>query len=173
VYPNYYGGYYYPYYGYGYAPVYMEDYSDLPGAGTFNTSSGYTDYDDREAPTVFENRRPSQMFYRPQAGENSVLDDRYGDHYTDSRERVSVPEPEARGVITTNGNESNDSTTVLVFKDGVQREVTNYAIMGQYIFVFVGDRRKIPLSEIDLDATKKVNEDRGNEFKIPSSSKSS
>jgi hypothetical protein len=151
----------------------MEDYSDLPGAGTFNTSSGYTDYDDREAPTVFENRRPSQMFYRPQAGENSVLDDRYGDHYTDSRERVSVPEPEARGVITTNGNESNDSTTVLVFKDGVQREVTNYAIMGQYIFVFVGDRRKIPLSEIDLDATKKVNEDRGNEFKIPSSSKSS
>ncbi len=41
--------------------------------------------------------------------------------------------------------------------------------MGQYVYVFSGDRRKIPLSEIDVDATKKANEDRGNEFKVPSS----
>ena len=173
VYPIYYGGYYYPYtYGYG-MPVYEEDYSSLPGAGTFDNGQGYAEEDDRGAPTVFENRRPSDMYYRPNAGENSVLDSRYGNHYTDGRERMSVPEPEARGVVTTNGNENNDTTTVLVFKDGVQREVTNYAIMGQYIFVFSGDRRKIPLTEIDLDATKKLNEDRGNEFKIPSSSQTS
>lgn len=169
--PPIYSGYYPYYYG---APVYYDDSSSLPGAGTFDNGQGY--YDDSyegEAPTVFENRRPSQMYYQPNAGSNSVLDgDRYGDHYTDSRDTRTSPPPQNQ-VMSTNGNENNDTTTVLIFKDGMKREVTNYAIMGQYIFVFSGDRRKIPLSEIDLDATVKANEDRGNEFKIPSSAKPS
>ena len=76
-------------------------------------------------------------------------------------------------MVTANGNENNDTTTVLIFKDGMKREVTNYAIMGQYIFVFSGDRRKIPLSEIDVDATTKANEDRGIQFKVPGSTKPS
>jgi hypothetical protein len=167
--------YYYPYYGYG-ASGYYDDYSDLPGAGTFDNGQGYDDYEG-EAPTVFENRRPSQMYYTPNAGANSVLDnpDRYGDHYTDSREdtRTAAPAPGGSQVVTANGNENNDITTVLVFKDGMKREVTNYAIMGQYIFVFSGDRRKIPLSEIDVDATTKANEDRGIQFKVPGSTKPS
>jgi len=168
-----YSGYYYPYY-YG-APVYYDDSSALPGAGTFDNGQGY--YDDSyegTAPTVFENRPPSQMYYRPNAGENSVLDgNRYGDRYTDSRDNARSAAPPQNQVMSTNGNENNDTTTVLIFKDGMKREVTNYAIMGQYIFVFSGDRRKIPLSEIDVDATVKANEDRGNEFKIPSSAKPS
>lgn len=168
----YYGGYYYPYYGYDYgysAPVVIQDNSSLPGAGTFDSGQNNVESQSPDAPTVFENRRPSEYFYRPQAGANSVLDERnsrYGERYTDGREAAS-PEPQPHGVVTANGNENNDTTTVLIFKDGVQREVTNYAIMGQYIFVFSGDRRKIPLSELNIDATKKANEDRGNEFKIP------
>lgn len=166
--PNY-GGYYPYYYGY-YAPmpVYIEDNSSLPGAGTFDTGQGY---EQEEPPPGYYTRPPSDYFYRPRAGSNSVRDeqDRYGEHYTDSREETRNEAP-AHATISANGNESNDVTTVLIFKDGFQREVSNYAIMGQYVYVFSGDRRKIPLSEIDVDATKKANEDRGNEFSIPGSS---
>lgn len=171
-----YGG-YYPYYGYGYTyaePVYVEDRSSLSGAGTFETAATVEEEDDRVAPTVFENRRPSDLYYHPRAGESSVLDEatsRYGEHYTERRE--SAAEQTNGGVVSANGNENNDITTLLIFRDGLQREVTNYAIMGQYIYVFVGDRRKIPLSEIDVDATIKANEARGSEFKIPSSASSS
>lgn len=166
---RYYGGYYYPYY-YGYygAPFYYEsDNSDLPGAGTFNTGQGYVE----EPPPGYELRPRSDYIYVPKAGNNSVRDkqDRYGEHYTDSREGAANTEP-AHTTLSANGNENSDVTTVLIFKDGYQREVSNYAIMGQYIFVFSGDRRKIPFSEIDVDATKKANENRGNEFNIPSSS---
>jgi len=164
-YNGYYGGYYYypSYYGgYGW-PVYFDNYSDLPGAGTFDTGQNYEDYE--------PDPRPRDYFYRPQAGVNSLLEsERYGDHYTDNREAAP---PEAHGVVTTNGNENNDAMTVLIFKDGVRREVTNYAIMGQYVFVFSGDRRKIPLSEIDIDATQKANEERGIQFKVPGSAKAS
>lgn len=160
------GGYYYPYYGFGYdygyaSPVYEEDNSSVPCGGTFNNCQGYVEP---------EGAPPSEYFYRPRAGTNSVLDDsRYGEHYTDGRENSPAPS-QSQAAVTANGNENNEAKTVLIFKDGVQREVTNYAIMGQYVFVFSGDRRKIPLSEIDVDATVKANEDRGTEFKIPSSS---
>jgi hypothetical protein len=159
-----YGGYYYPYYGYDYgytSPVYEEDNSSVPCGGTFDNCQGYAE--SGGAP-------PSEYYYRPRAGANSVLDgSRYGEHYTDGRENQPAPSP-SQGVVTTNGNENNDTTTLLIFKDGIQREVTNYAIMGKYVYVFSGDRRKIPLSEIDIEATVKANEERGTEFKIPSSS---
>lgn len=157
-----YGGYYYPSYGYGYGLGYDEDYSSLPGAGTFN--NGQQAYvDEQDAP-------PNDYYYRPRAGANSVRDEaRYGEHYTDGREALDAP-PQPQGPISANGNENSDVKTLLIFKDGVMREVSNYAIMGQYVFVFSGDRRKIPLAEIDVDATVKANEERGTEFKIPSSS---
>ena len=69
--------------------------------------------------------------------------------------------------VTANGNEDNDVRTLLVFKDGHRLEISNYAIMGTTVYVFVGDRRKIPLSELDLDSTIKVNEERGTDFHIP------
>ena len=165
--PLYGGGYYLPYYGYDYgyeSPVYQEDNSAVLCGGTFENCQGYAES---------EGAPPGGYYYRPRVGTNSVMEgSRYGEHYIDSRENPPEPSP-SQGAITTNGNENNDTTTILIFKDGMKREVTNYAIMGQYVFVFSGDRRKIPLSEIDVDATVKANEDRGTEFKIPSSSNAS
>jgi hypothetical protein len=174
-YGGYYGGYYYPYY-YG-MPVVIDNSSSLPGAGTFDSGQGTVESQGSGAPTVFENRAPSQYFYRPQVGRNSVLDQqpeesRYGEHYMDGRETDrneggnALPE---HHTVTANGNENNDATTLLIFKDGTQREVRNYAIMGKYMFLFSGDHRKIPLADINLDATEKANEDRGVEFRVPSS----
>jgi hypothetical protein len=58
--------------------------------------------------------------------------------------------------------------TVLVFKDGHQSDVLNYAIVGDTLFDFeAGRTRKILLADLDLKATRKVNDDLGVEFEIP------
>jgi hypothetical protein len=57
--------------------------------------------------------------------------------------------------------------TVLVFRNGKKQEVTNYAIMGDTLYVFDDGRKKIALADLDLAATVKANDDRGMEFKVP------
>jgi len=57
--------------------------------------------------------------------------------------------------------------TVLVFRDGHQQQVNNYAIMGQTVYVLDDGTHKIPLANLDVPATVKANDDRGVEFKIP------
>ncbi len=59
-------------------------------------------------------------------------------------------------------------TTVLIFKDGHRVEVVNYAIVGDTVFDFSGERaRKIPIADLDLAATQKANDAVGVEFKLP------
>ena len=61
--------------------------------------------------------------------------------------------------------------TVLIFKDGHRSEVVNYAIVGDTLFQFVDGRaRKILLSDLDLPATLKINEDQGIDFAVPQAS---
>ena len=57
--------------------------------------------------------------------------------------------------------------TVLVFRDGHQQEVTNYAIMGDTLYVFDQAHKKIALADLDVPATVKANDDQGLEFKVP------
>lgn len=60
--------------------------------------------------------------------------------------------------------------TVLVFKDGHQLEVENYAIVGTTLYDLTeGHRRKVALTELDLTATSKQNDDRGIDFHLPAS----
>ena len=58
--------------------------------------------------------------------------------------------------------------TVLVFRDQHQQEVQNYAIVGQTLWNFSPQhRQKIPLSDLDLAATAKANDERGLDFRVP------
>ena len=60
--------------------------------------------------------------------------------------------------------------TVLVFRDQHQQEVQNYAIVGQTLWNFAPQRtQKIPLSDLDVAATTKANDDRGVDFRVPGS----
>ncbi len=60
--------------------------------------------------------------------------------------------------------------TVLVYRDGHTEEVENYAIVGKTIWIFnESHARRVALSELNLDATKRDNEDRGIEFVVPTS----
>ena len=67
---------------------------------------------------------------------------------------------------------ANQPRTVLVFKDGRQREILNYAIVGTTLFDLTdGLTKKVALAELDLPATVKQNDDRGIEFQLPASLK--
>jgi hypothetical protein len=58
--------------------------------------------------------------------------------------------------------------TLLVFKDGHQLEINNYAIVGATLYDMTpGHRSRVALAELDLDATVKQNNDRGVDFKLP------
>jgi hypothetical protein len=66
---------------------------------------------------------------------------------------------------------TDEPQTVLVFKDGHQVEVANYAIVGSTLYDLTsGHRQKIALADLDLTATAKQNDDRGIDFRVPGAS---
>jgi hypothetical protein len=76
------------------------------------------------------------------------------------------------------GNTTNDDppgaaimpNTVLVYRDQHKEEVTNYAIVGNTLWNFSpGHTKKIPLSDLDVPATTKANQDIGVTFRVPGS----
>ena len=78
-----------------------------------------------------------------------------------ARSAPPPPREEAHG-------ESPVPPTVLVFRDQRKKEVQNYAIVGQTLWNFAPQRtEKIPLSDLDLAATTKANDERGVDFKVP------
>src|SRR5437879_226451 len=61
--------------------------------------------------------------------------------------------------------EEEAPSAILVFRDGRRSEVQNFAIVGQTIWVFPAQRaRKVPVSDLDVEATRKANADRSVEF---------
>lgn len=64
--------------------------------------------------------------------------------------------------------DKSNPATVLVFKDKHTQEVRNYAIVGKTLWVFNQEKaRKVPMAELDLPATAKLNDDRGVDFLLP------
>jgi hypothetical protein len=79
----------------------------------------------------------------------------------ENRPRDSQPRDQAR-------SEAAEPATVLVFRDKRKQEVQNYAIVGRTLWSFSGPRtQKIPISDLDLAATAKANDERGVDFKVP------
>ncbi len=61
----------------------------------------------------------------------------------------------------------NAPPTVFIFKDGHRLETKNFAIMGQTLFDFSSKPlRKIQLTDLDLAATTKVNDEMGNSLRL-------
>ena len=58
--------------------------------------------------------------------------------------------------------------TILVFKDGHKLEVGNYAIVGAILYDLTpGHPRRIAIAELDLEATRKQNDEHGVIFQLP------
>ena len=64
--------------------------------------------------------------------------------------------------------EEKAASTILVFRDGRRSEIQNYAIVGQTLWMLTEQRaRKLAMSDLDVEATRKLNADRGVEFRTP------
>ena len=131
-------------------PVYV----DSPGVDDSMEEEGY-----RGGPTVFDRRGDGTEEYmqsgrRDQAREPNRDQDDY---------RTATPtEPAPQAEVVP------QPRTVLVFKDGHQLEILNYAIVGATLFdLSDGLTRKVALAELDLPATVKQNDNRGVEFQLP------
>ena len=78
-----------------------------------------------------------------------------------AKEPPPDPQPEA-------AKSNSDLPTVLVFRDQRIQEIQNYAIVGETVVVIADQRqRKIPLRDIDVAATTKLNDERGVDFQVP------
>jgi hypothetical protein len=64
--------------------------------------------------------------------------------------------------------EPETPSTTLVYRDGHQMEVHDYAIQGDTLFVFSNQTtQRVPLADLDLTATARVNGQRGVDFVAP------
>jgi len=64
--------------------------------------------------------------------------------------------------------EEKPPATLLVYRDGHQVEVQDYAILGKTLWVFSNQAtRRVPLADLDLAATQRLNGERGVDFVTP------
>jgi hypothetical protein len=116
------------------------------GAAEENTSNADDDAEYQGGPTVFDRRGAGADSYVP------PVDGQLGS--PESADADSDPEP--------------TQPTLLVFKDGHQLEVVNYAIVDQTLLDLTpGHTRRVALATLDLEATRAQNENRGINFQVP------
>ena len=133
-------------------PVYMVD----PAA---DDSAEENDYP--SGPTIFDRRASGES---SGAAEAAYSGRRRTEPATDP---TSESQPAADQTADT-AAVSEQPRTVLIFKDGHQLEVQNYAIVGRMLYDLTpGHRAKIALADLDLTATAKQNDDRGIDFQLP------
>lgn len=141
-------------YGYNYGwgtPIelpYDSEYDQLDGRGTFDQTQQPEQPDNRVGPTIFEHNGQVS---------GAVADTMYAAPRMQDR----------REPVATSSHESSTEAAVLVFRDGHQQEIGNYAIAGDELIVLGERTQKIQLNELDLQATQKANAERGLDFKMP------
>jgi hypothetical protein len=132
-----------PYYGY---------YSSVDETAETSPDEQYNG-----GPTVFDRRGPGPSPTPTPYPSNARSDSEQ------PPEPASAPAPQPEATPA-----PEQPPTVLVFKDGHQLEVANYAIVGSTLYDLTdGRRHKIALAELDLAATAKQNDDRGIDFQVP------
>ena len=110
------------------------------------------DADYQGGPTVFDRRGSGPRSYVP-----PVKDSAPAHPAEHAREEAPAVEPDPPL-----------PPTLLVFKDGRTVEVANYAILGQTLFDLTpGRRHKFAIMDLDLEATRKQNDERGVTFQLP------
>jgi hypothetical protein len=152
-----YGGTYYAPYAY---PVYVMD----PGVD----DSMETDY---AAPMNSDRSAPDQVRHELDALRSTVED--YRSELRSSRHRDdSESKQPAEAKPDKDQLPAEQPKTILVFRDGHQLEVANYAIVGSMLYdLSEGRTTKLELAELDLQATVKQNDERGVEFQLPARTK--
>ncbi len=136
-----------------YVPTYIVDQSEDNSETEANYPSG---------PTIFDRRASGES---SQTAETAYLERLRSEL---RQEQAAEPTPPPVPSTEESAPVANEPATVLVFKDGHQLEVQNYAIVGSTLFDLTpGHRSKIALADLDLASTAKQNDDRGIDFQLP------
>jgi hypothetical protein len=116
------------------------------------------DSDDQGGPTIYDRHGSGADSYVPAKDMNRAHGDDH-EHFR-SAEKAEADPPAAP--------EAPLAPTILVFKDGHQLEIDNYAIVGKYLYDLTpGHARKVLIADLDVGATQKKNDDRGVIFQLP------
>lgn len=149
-------GFHHRHHFFGGIPVFSVPYTPVivvqPGAEDY---ADYAEEEDAPGPTIFDRNGALWQRFTP-------------------RQPQPAPATASAPVATPSAQPTElerivaQPNTVLVFKDGHQSEVQNYAIVSNTLFdVSEGRTHKIQLADLDLAATQKANDDRGVDFKVP------
>ncbi len=132
-------------YAYPYPVPYAVDNGPADEPDSADTESEY-----QGGPTIFDRRGSGERSYVPPVNH--------------------TPAPRQAAPVSTSDSDPAPAAdpTLLIYKDGRQQEVGNYAIVGSTLFDLTpGHPRKIALADLDLEATRKQNDDRGIVFQLP------
>jgi hypothetical protein len=143
----------YPYYGWGYSYY----------GPTLWDQSSYSDTDNS-----YQRQLVGQIDSLSQQVQN--LQDQISDlqQHPASAPSPAAPPPPPLPPTASAKSAPSDLPTILVFRDQRIQEVANYAIVGKTLVVVQDQRsKKIPLADLDLAATAKLNAERGVDFELP------
>jgi hypothetical protein len=141
-----------PFFG-GFAPYYWPDPFSV---------YGYPSYVEQPYAAPEESNNEAELSNQVQQLSQEIEDLRaQQDQLAASRLQPPPPPPPA-------APQPPPSPTTLVFRDGRQMSIQNYAIVGNLLWVL--DQRnqiKIPITDLDVDATQKINRSNGVRFTLP------
>lgn len=164
-----------------YVPLYTPTY--MPSYVVVQPETASEDEEDGGGPTIFDRRGPRRQVSSEREYDRGYDQGRAAEQ--ERRERENAREARAarlREDLAAEprepGKPEADSTsraaapavepkTALVFRDGHNEEVTNYAIVGDQLFDFTSGKRRVAIADLDITATMKANDARGTDFRLP------
>jgi hypothetical protein len=151
-----------------YPLFYPDDFDEDSGQADFDTNQPYPNYaygQDQQQPPY---QAPDNSAYYPSpygSGTSYASPDSGGEPYSPPSQlaqQARAPyRPESSPALP-------EAPLTVVFKDGRPPEkVHNYLLTSTTLSVLDTHRRDIPVAQIDLDQTAKVNRDAGIDFQVP------
>ncbi len=160
------GGYPYRNYGYGWRNPWWgwnNGWYGYPGWGWY----GYGDWDDSsyysdDYDGSYE-QYPPAGYYMPPSGSTATYATQ------DEVARIQQEVSQLKEAQAQRYSDQIHTETVLVYRDGHKETIQNYAVTGNTLWIFNDTHaRKVPLSSLDVAATKQDNDERGVDFIVPS-----
>lgn len=147
-------GYPYPYTAYPYYGVGLQSDFVYSNAGTYSAPAYMTDHDTGVQSDLYRLQAELDAVRQQQAADRQYV--------------LNTPADTPRPVPATRPRpEPPAPATVLIYRDGRQADIHNYAVVGQTLWIFSEERaRKVALADLDLDATRQANEARGVDFAV-------
>jgi hypothetical protein len=154
---------------FGYPGIYAYPYFGYPYYDTLGF--GYSSYDSSsndDAAAYGQNQQLSQQLYKLDSEIRDLRDQNEQLRYDLERRYRGDEQPQPASRPQSAQATPEIPSAVFVFKDGVRLDAHGYAIVGQTLWILSPQRAlKYPLAQLDFDATKKANADRGLDLNLP------